>query len=285
MHKNGKWAERVLAQQREDGSFGHFHTLSQDSGSPVTTEQALRRLFALGFTAEDEPMRRALRYMEECLAGDRTIPDRREKGHAWDFFVSMMLSTWIRRLTTENEQANRMASDWGAVIERAFASGAYNGADYADAVRNVFGDVLYGPRLLDFATFYQVSLLIDQTSANTERLLLNYLIRHESGVYYLSSRPATVAPPFRSRQASGYVGLLELLAQYRHAPAQMGFAVDWLADNRSPDGRWDMGAIAKDGVYLPLSDNWRSAETRIADCTERIERLLARLHGAARVQG
>lgn len=38
-----------------------------------------------------------------------------------------------------------------------------------------------------------------------------------------------------------------------------------------------MGSKAKDGVYFPLSGDWRKAENRIADCTERIEGLLARL--------
>lgn len=38
-----------------------------------------------------------------------------------------------------------------------------------------------------------------------------------------------------------------------------------------------MGAKARDGVYFPLSDDWRSARRREGDYTQRIERLLQKL--------
>jgi len=42
-----------------------------------------------------------------------------------------------------------------------------------------------------------------------------------------------------------------------------------------PDGLWDMGPSVKDGVHFPLSDSWRSVESRKLDCTYRIKKLLA----------
>ena len=53
--------------------------------------------------------------------------------------------------------------------------------------------------------------------------------------------------------------------------------VDWLEANRNDNGKWDMGKGVNDKVYFPLSDNWRKAETREADCTERITRLMNEL--------
>ena len=38
--------------------------------------------------------------------------------------------------------------------------------------------------------------------------------------------------------------------------------------------RREMGKESKDGMYFPLSDDWRRKETRIADCTARIERVM-----------
>lgn len=38
-----------------------------------------------------------------------------------------------------------------------------------------------------------------------------------------------------------------------------------------------MGKAVSDKLYFPLSDNWRKKETREADCTERIEKLMAEL--------
>ena len=43
------------------------------------------------------------------------------------------------------------------------------------------------------------------------------------------------------------------------------------------EGKWDMGKGAKDGVYFPLSNDWRKKETREFDCTNRIMKLLDKL--------
>lgn len=53
MYKNSKWADELIARQKSDGSWGYFHSLSEPSKQPVTTEQALRRLSILGFTIEE----------------------------------------------------------------------------------------------------------------------------------------------------------------------------------------------------------------------------------------
>ena len=42
-YKTGKWAKQILAQRREDGLWGNFHTLSCPvPGKNYTTEQAMR---------------------------------------------------------------------------------------------------------------------------------------------------------------------------------------------------------------------------------------------------
>jgi hypothetical protein len=65
---DNKWVQQILDLQLEDGSWVHFHTLSQPTKQqPMTTEQALRRLRILGLTKDDEPIARALAYMEHNL--------------------------------------------------------------------------------------------------------------------------------------------------------------------------------------------------------------------------
>ena len=46
--------------------------------------------------------------------------------------------------------------------------------------------------------------------------------------------------------------------------------------NQLEDGSWDLGPKANDQILLPYSENWRKAETRIRDCTERIQRMIQR---------
>ncbi len=93
MYKNSKWAKKIIALQKENGMWGYFHSLSKPNENPITTEQALRRLSVLGYTIEDEPIRKAVAYMSDCLSGKNQIPDRREKLHNWDIFTKLMLST------------------------------------------------------------------------------------------------------------------------------------------------------------------------------------------------
>ena len=61
------------------------------------------------------------------------------------------------------------------------------------------------------------------------------------------------------------------------AKKELQFVVDWLKSNMKANGKWDMGSASKDGVYFPLSNDWRRKETREADCTERILRLLSKI--------
>lgn len=75
----------------------------------------------------------------------------------------------------------------------------------------------------------------------------------------------------------GYLAALELLAEYRNSIDMLHFASKWLYANQREEGNWDMGSEVKDGIYFPLSDNWKKKENRIADCTWRIRRLLDKL--------
>ncbi|MGI6537913.1 MAG: hypothetical protein ACOX22_06190 [Caldicoprobacterales bacterium] len=113
-YRNSKWASEIIELQKDDGSWGYFHTLSNPSKrNPITTEQALRRLEILGYTINDKPIIKAVSYMQDCLAGKKSIPDRREKLHDWDIFTALMLSTWIRRFTKNDYNANDIAKKMG----------------------------------------------------------------------------------------------------------------------------------------------------------------------------
>lgn len=113
----------------------------------------------------------------------------------------------------------------------------------------------------------------------TERRMLDYVLNYDTGIYYIYGKPLNQLPEsFASVDASRYLAAIEILAGYKAAKEKLGFVVDWLEENRDADGRWDLGAKSKDNVYFPLSDSWRSAETRKADCTERISAILQKIN-------
>lgn len=279
-YKNTKWAEKLLESQKEDGSWGYFHTLSMPAGGQVTTEQALRRLMILGFDIRDSAIEKAVAYMSDCLSGKKQLPDRREKTHDWDLFTDLMLSTWIRKFTLLDEHANRIAGQWTKLLTRAFSEGEFSSESYAAGFFDLFGKKLYGDRFLDFVSFYQVSLLAGTLDIKTENLLVDYILSHKSGIYYVYGKPLDsqhLPVVFSGKEASHYIGAMELLADYRNSLSQLKFVADWLNANRNENGAWDLGSHANDKVYFPLSDNWRKRADREADCTWRIQRLLDRL--------
>jgi len=278
MHKGGKWAADIIALQEDDGKWGWFHSLSQTYQPPMTTEQALRRLERLGYTIEDSCIQKAVSYMDDCLSDKKAIPDKREKLHDREIFTSMILGTWIRRFTSDNENANLVAQKWAVIVTQAFSGGSYDHSAYVAAYSNTWGIPPKGGRLTDFVSFYPLSLMAGCLDRKTELSLLDYVLDKEDGIYYIYDKKISQLPPcFGSRQASRYLGAIELLSEYRFAKEKLGFVTDWLLDNRSANGTWDMGKTVNDKIYYPLSDDWRKKETREADCTERINALLKAL--------
>lgn len=276
MYKGGKWAQQIIALQEQDGKWGWFHSLSQFYDSPITTEQALRRLERLGYTIEDECIQKAVSYMENCLTGKNCIPDRAEKVSDWKVFSSLILATGIRRFTKDISVANAVAEKWAEVITSSFVDGHYEHDKYVEAYRRILKPC--GGRINGFATFYPVSLLNDCLDEKIESAFVDYLLTNESGIYYIYDRKLAILPHmFESRETSRYLGAIELLAEYKHSKQKLSFIVDWLNSNKNESGRWDMGKVVNDKIYFPLSDSWRKAETREADCTERITTLLDKL--------
>ena len=186
-----------------------------------------------------------------------------------------MLSTWIRRFTADNSVANKIAKQWADVISGAFTSGTFNHEEYVSAYTDILGLKPGGGRLVDFVNFYPVSLVRDCLDEKTEQAVVDYIISRDYGIYYIYNRKLAVLPEvFESKNASYYLAAVELLSNYVHARHKLNFVIDWLNDNRNENGRWDMGKMVNDKVYFPLSDDWRKKETREADCTERIAKLM-----------
>lgn len=280
MKYDGLHARRIMEKQLPDGSWGQFHSLSMQARREkgITTEMALRRLQNLGFTMQDACIRRAVAYMDACLHGENNIPDPREKTHDWDAFTQMMLATWIRRFTQENPAANAVAHTWADILTAAFAGEVYDPTAYCTAFAKSFGHPPRGGRFVDFVSFYPVSLTAGLLDAQTEKKVIRYVLQHPQGMYYICDGPLNKTPDvFASVQTVRWLYAMELLAEHPGAKAQLGFVKEYLLQNRDADGMWDLSSAAKDGVTFPLSDSWRKAETRKADCTARILRLMKKL--------
>lgn len=277
-HKKGKLVTQILALQKPDGTWGpRFHALSVPTQIELmTTEQALRRLKILGFTIEDEPIRRAVGCMRACLRGERDIDNYWEKGHNWALFTRLMLSAWVLEFSREAE-ALECAESWARVIEGTFRSGMYDDAAYRKAYSLEFGSTAQGGLERDIVDFYHVSLLRGQLSEETESSFLDYILAKPDGIYYIYDKRILDLPrAFATRETVRYLAAVELLLRYEQAPEKMTFVKYWLEANRGPDGQWDLGPKARDGIYLPLGDHWHRKGSRPDDCTEWISRIYER---------
>lgn len=278
MHKNTKWSHKIISLQDDEGKWGWFHSLSQFYNSPITTEQALRRLKYLGFTIEDECIKKAVFYMNDCLTRKKEIPDRKEKIQDWDIFSDLILATWIRIFVKDNAAANTVAEKWSKLITSAFKGGKFDYDRYVDTYAKVLRLPQKGARILDCTTFYPVSLVAGLLDKKTENAYIEYLLNNKNGIYYIyDCKIADVPKNFQSKTASRYLGAIELLSEYAASKNKLKFVLKWLKENKNANGKWDMGNVVNDKLYFPLSDNWRKAETRESDCTERITNIIDKL--------
>ncbi len=278
-HKESKWATQILAERHEDGMWGNFHTLSRPvKGRPITTEQAIRRLYRLGYSIEDEVIKTVVDCMVLCIRDQQKIDNYFEKTHDWHLFEKLMLSAWIRIFDSQNPYALEVAQSWADIAEKAFASGTYCREDDIEAFTKQQGRKPQSGFETGFGMFYHAVLLQGVLTPKTERMFLDYYLSKQDGMYYIYDKPLNQVPgEFASREASCYLAAMEVLAGYKSAKEKLSFVVGWLNDNKDENGQWDFGPKANDGVYFPLSDTWRKAEDRKRDCTERVNRFLNRL--------
>jgi len=246
-YRNTKWAEEVLSLQNDNGVWNHFHTLSIPNRKyPLSTEQALRRLYVLGYRIDDAPIEKAVSFMCDCLAGKKIMPDMREKLLDWDIFTELMLSTWIRKFTLEDKKANLIAEKWAEIVGSGFMNGSYDKEASVKRYYKIYPNSPKGERLVNFlASFYQISLIANILDDKTEQVYFDYVLNNDDGIGYLANNAPLKNLPqdFKSKLASRYLAAMELLSKYNNVNCKnkILFVIHWLESQKDSNGQWDMG--------------------------------------------
>jgi len=279
-YKDGKWAKKIISLQHDDGSWGNFHSLAKPTPKqPMTTEQALRRLEILGFTIDNKPIQKAIKYLNNCLIDYDNVPDHYEVGSDWKSYLELMVSTWILRFTADNKKANSVSDKWAEIVNASFQKNVFN--------QNIF-DLTYrrilkpekGKHIWGFMNFYGVSILANKLDKKIEPLFFEYVLNYPRGIYYFCYNKSVKILPevFTSKKTVEYIRMMESLTKYnsKKCKEQLFFIKEWLEKNKINKNEWDLGKNSKDSILLPLSDSWRNDEDRIKDCTYIINKIFVK---------
>jgi len=276
-YKDGKWAKEILSRQEQNGSWGYFHSLTKvPSKGPITTEQALRRLEILGFTINDKPIQKTIKYLQNCLNGKDNIPDRVEKQLDWLKFRDLMIATWIKKFVHDDKNANNVSKKWAEIVNGSFTDGNFDSINFNKLFYKILGyDKTKKP--IRFMTLYPISLVSNNLFNDIEPVFFKYILNYGVITYFGYGKQLSILPElFESKETSAYLMLMELLTEYKNIECkkQLQFVKGWIQKNKINESEWDTGKESKDGMYFPLSDSWKLKEDRIKDCTYKIKKIL-----------
>lgn len=89
-YKESKWAKSIIERQTKDGLWTGYHNLSVPRKDTDSMEENLRRLEILGFTYNDEPVRKTIQYLMDNLDGKKPMIDQKGNRMQQDFFVEVL---------------------------------------------------------------------------------------------------------------------------------------------------------------------------------------------------
>lgn len=279
------WVDALLSEQRDDGSWGRFH--SQDSRCPLlvpTTEFAIERATALGLEPGHPALRRAAQYARDLLRGTATFPDPPEKNDRWLTGTQLFAAATLSLLRPGARVLHRPRRLWREILERSFSSGSYDAEGEARAHRELTGATVRGTYLtLDGR--YQLLLLGTRPAEiprALQRVWVRWLLDQPEGIRYLSVPLAHEARPSSPGQWDRWLTSMDLLLRLSGARILLRPRLAWLWRFRNQEGIFDFGRCPARSPNLPLSASWRRSRARSHDWTTRVLTLLARYHGAHR---
>jgi len=166
---------------------------------------------------------------------------------------------------------------WAKVVAYAFAGGTYDRE--AELAREQALTGIPSRRLYPFHVYYPLLILSStrhRLSPDLERRMLEFLLHKPGGIYYVCEKSLDVFPQIGEKGFMSWLHAQEILSRFE---AWKGFAADilnWLWSQRNETGLWNMGKGTYHSAFIPLSESWRRAGSRMVDCSVRVLSLLHR---------
>lgn len=275
--RKSKWYCQLAGEQREDGSWGRFHSMDSSvrKNKFVSTEAALRRARELALTKDDPMIAKSVALMESYLKGEGTWPDYVEKHH--DNGKSHLHSRFYLTAANLNlfDPQNPLLIPFREVcikqLETAFAADGYNDEAWQKA------NLDYSGTCLNAWTVYPLWLLqnTDCLDDDLQRKYLNYIWNRKEGIYYISNSTPAKKLYLEDKGFTTWLSALEALS---------GFSLFAEVINTDVYHHLisEIGRLMSDEVLLPparpitghYSESWRDKDVRMNDMILRIVRIL-----------
>ena len=271
------WVTQLSAEQRADGGWGRFH--SRDSKSRykiLTTEMGVGRGLALGLEITHPLFCRTGDYLARLLQGSLDFPDPSERNNRWPVGKQLFTAATLAGLKPHHPFIDPAFALWTEIAARAFSCGTYDPEAEDQAHAELTGASIRNSYLV-LNNKYALTLLSarpDDLPAGLAARILDWVWKCGEGVRYLGV-PAWLPPSGKSPSAiDRWFSTQELLARFPGWQELSRPLIEWLWEQRNPDGLWDFGPGLSSAWYWPLSAR-RSRLARGHDHSLRVLALIA----------
>jgi len=274
------WVSELRHEQREDGSWGRFHSAMKSEGKIVTTEAAVERGIALGLDANDPIFRAAIRYLSDLLEEARDFPDPPEKNNRWLTGKRLFVAATLARISPAHKALDDVWQLWAEIATRTFASGRYDSEAEIQAHKALTGASVKDSYLV-LNNRYQLALLgarATELPKTLENAIVNWVWHKEDGIGYLEIPLSNPPRHFTAGMLDRLFTSLEILSYFPSWCRFAGDLIGWLWTQRNAEGLWDFGPRASMSVYFPLSESWRKMKYRQHDWSTRALALLRKFY-------
>jgi hypothetical protein len=271
-----RWVLELKSEQREDGSWGRFHSAMKSKGKIVTTEAAVERGLALGLEASDPIFQAAVNYLSHLLAGSINFPDPAERNNRWATGTQLFATSTLARVNPALPILDKTWELWATVAKQTFTTGKYDAEAEIRAHQALTGASVKDSYLV-LNNRYQLALLgsrATQLPKKLENVLVDWVWHKEKGIGYLGIPLANLPAPFTAGMQDRLFTSLEIISLFPSWRRHASNIIEWLWAQRNKEGLWDFGPRASRSVYFPLSESWRKEKYRQHDWSVRVLVLL-----------
>jgi hypothetical protein len=269
-----KWVLQLANSQWDDGTWGRFHTQDSSKKQPFpTTESAIAIALELGLDQHSSILQKVMPTILDYVGGKAIWPDPPEKHdnpQAWYVWVLHFSAAILALIDPYHARLDAFWDLWAEALQATFESGTYDRQREIAALNALMQCRMKNP--VPFHKRYPLLILSathNRLSDDLERGMLGFVMHYPAGIYYVYGKDISVLPPLLSRDFWRWFCAHRLLSRFRLWRELSVDAVNWIWEQRTPEGLWDFGSKISRKPYtsLPLSESWRRPKNRIIDCT------------------